>query len=359
MRIKKGLLNGFVLSLILGIGILFAGCSKSNSIIVDKAWIDTNLAGKDVLFIAVTKDLDVFPAGKGTFYEDAHIGEEDANGNILWEAVKIPWSKEVYPDFELYTFKGSAKLDWDYGNLNDDTDGTVTRTKPGFLSQADPNSAVWVFEELGIVHGVPSDPRNDIDLVFYIQAKYYYTTQYAAYLYWLLELYGYPPDKMHILDGGLIKWQNEGGSVVSGQCPAITPGKFIPEVREDIFADKTMLQAISSGKIHGAIISVRSSYDTALAAGGNSQWSLEPKWFDPLQGYTIPGAKNPNVVEISYNWRSAMEEEITGLKCSKSRPAEICVWKKDDVTGNVRLDPIIEVFFTDNNIGKNDPILIY
>ncbi len=371
MRIKKSLFNGFVLSLILGVGILFAGCSKSNSIVVDKAWLDANLGGSDnnintqgagdpqVLFIAVTKDLGVFPTGKGTFYGVEHIGKKDANNNIIWEAVKVPWSHEVYPDTELYTFKTSAFLDWKNVTYNTEggiTGGTVTRIKPGFLSQADPNSVAWAFEELGIVHGVPSDPRNDIDLVFYIQAKYNYTTQYAAYLYWLLELYGYPPDKMHILDGGLLKWKKDGGSTVQNSTgPTITPGKFIPEVREDIFADKTMLQAISSGKVRGAIIRVRPAYNTPLVAGGNLEWSLASKWFDPLEGYAIPGAFIPGVADKRYKWTWAMVTEA-GDTCSS--PTEICVWMNDGA-GNVVLDPILETFFNNNNIGKDDPIIVY
>ncbi|MFV1950497.1 MAG: hypothetical protein ACC630_00860 [Nitrospinota bacterium] len=382
MRIKKGLFNGFVLSLILGAGILFTGCSKSNSVIVDKAWLDANLGGDDnnintqgsgdpsnppVLFIALTQDQVIPEFASDTLsvdYNASHIGKRDVSNNIIWEAVKTPWPKEDYADLQLYTMKGSAKLDWDYGNLNDDTDGTATRLAPGFLSQADPNSVAWVFEELGIVHGNPSDPRNDIDLVLYIQQLYYHDTQYLGYMYWLLELYGYPPDKIHILNGGFEKWKQDGGAAVQNSTgPALlTPGTFIPEVREDIFADKTMLQAISSGKVRGAIISVRKQPEgEAMLAGGSSTWTIEPNWFDPLRviyypnwGYHLPAHYNPNVAEKISIWK----DSTTGCVKPNVDPKDTCLWLTD-AAGNVVISSKLETFFNNNNIGKNDPIIVY
>ncbi len=377
MNIKKCLSNSLLLFLIVVVGVLFAGCTKSNSIIVDKAWLDENLGGDDkkintqgsedpsnppVLFIAITEDELPSPS-LGANYNDYHIGKSDPDGNIVWEAIKVPWpfidpvtkeAKHLLPDFELYTMKGSARLNWDYGDPEINNDGTCNRVDPGFISQADPNSVVWIFEELGITHGVPSDPRNDIDLIFYVQQIYNHDVLYAAYLYWLLELYGYPPEKMHILDGGLKKWGLlDGGSYVQNSTgpETIDRGAFIPEVREDIFADKTLVQAISSGKIHGAILFTGiGQYDPRdpLLAGGISQWPIEPNWWDPLQDYLIPG------VEVLYEWKDSMDTTTSGC----STPTDLCLWRRDAV-GNIQINPDIEAYFTANNIGKNDPIIAY
>ncbi len=377
MNIKKGLFNGFILFLILGVGILFAGCTKPNGTIIDKAWLDENLGGNDndintqasedpsnppVLFITITQDeLINEPDYLGVNYNDAHIGKSDADGNIIWEAVKARWPyvdpitkepKHHLPDFELYTMKGSARLNWDYGDPTDNTDGTCTLEDPGYLSQTEPNSVAWIFEELGITHGYPSDPRNDIDLVFYIQQKYNHDVLYTGYLYWLLELYGYPPEKMHILDGGLKNWWPVGGAVVQGSTgPTIVRGKFIPEVREDIFADKTLVQAISSGKVHGAILDVRFPSNDPLLAGGISVWSVEPNWYDPLQNYYIPG------VQKLYDWKDSMDTQNGCLSGVGGFSAE-CLWLRD-VDGNIAMNPDLQTFFTENNIGKNDPIIFY
>jgi hypothetical protein len=373
--LKMRFFDIIILFLFIGaIGILFIGCTKPNGIIIDKAWLDTNLGGDDksintqapedptnppVLFIAITQDSFLnTPVPLGANYNDYHIGKRDVDNNILWEAVKVPWPWENrspepphhLPDFVLYTMKGSASLNWDYGDPNIDNDGTCTKVEPGFLSQADPDSVAWIFEELGITHGVPSDPRNDIDLIIYIQQKYNHDVLYTGYLYWLLEFYGYPPERIHILDGGLSKWGKDGGSVIQKSTgPTISYGTFIPEVREDIFADKTLVQAISSGKVHGAILDIRSPYNPRepLLAGGISQWSIEPNWYDPLQNYFIPG------MEMLYEWKDSMD---TTTGCSTFTTP--CLWRRD-TAGNIAINPDLEAFFTANNIGKNDPIILY
>ena len=59
-------------------------------------------------------------------------------------------------------------------------------------------------------------------------------TYFATSLLWDLHHYGFPADRVAVLDGGMAKWQEVGGAVTKEATPAPRPGGFRAEVREEI-----------------------------------------------------------------------------------------------------------------------------
>src|SRR5687767_13692903 len=51
-------------------------------------------------------------------------------------------------------------------------------------------------------------------------------TYFATSLLWDLHHYGFPADRVAVLDGGLAKWQEVGGAVTKEATPAPRPGGF-------------------------------------------------------------------------------------------------------------------------------------
>ena len=79
------------------------------------------------------------------------------------------------------------------------------------------------FAKLVAAMGVSNDSR----VVFYDQKG----LASAARGWWLMRLFGH--EKAAVLDGGLPKWRRENHPIETGEPPAPSPGRFVPDFRAD------------------------------------------------------------------------------------------------------------------------------
>ena len=70
----------------------------------------------------------------------------------------------------------------------------------------------------------------DKHVVLYDQGGTYFATS----LFFDLYHNGFPAERLHVLDGGLAKWQAAGGAVTKDPTPAVKPGTFRVKAREDV-----------------------------------------------------------------------------------------------------------------------------
>ncbi len=339
-------------------------------VIVDKAWLDKNLSNKKVLFIALTKESE-YNIDNWDWNYPGYSGEHISSSNPLWgEAVKTPWPWEEgkehdSPDVLVYTMKGSAHIECkETGSSLPDGrkiyDCKTENGAPGMMTPLDPLSwtVAYEFEEMGISHGCPTCPNNDIDIVIYPE-RLPHDYLWATTLYWLLEFYGYPADKLHVLDGGLARWKNDGGATTSGPGPQIPAATFIPNVKPEIFADKTVMKAISGGLIKGVILDVRNplidfpGQNRPEDGGkpiepGRENWEFPP-WWDFMQGYYI---KN----DALYAWYDSVDgvgDPTSKKKSNKCVDINNCEWKSPTELQE-QFDKILGT-----NFNKDDNITMY
>ncbi len=325
-------------------------------VIVDRAWLWDNLQNENVLFIQLSKD--------GPYTIDRRDYPGYLNMHIItnrWgEAVQTPWpwdpangKEHETPDVLIFTMKGSAHIKC---TGTPETGGTCWTNAPGMLAPLDPlaRTVAEEFERMGISHGCPECPNNDIDIVIYPE-RLPHDYLWATTLYWLLEFYGYPSDKLHILDGGLQGWVNDGGNVTSGPGPQIPAATFIPNVKPEIFADKTVVKAISEGLLKGTILDVRKP-DLTLRGKpypnnreqpiepGRDSWPFPP-WWDFMQGYHF---KN----DVLYAWYDSVAG-VGGVKPNKCDDINNCEWKSP-IDLQLQFDDILGT-----NFNKDDNITMY
>jgi hypothetical protein len=278
-----------------------------------------------VLFISVNK-IDPYKIDNRDYkgYKSIHIKPQ----NQLWyEAMHAPWdNKYETPDFAIFTMKGSVDLECETNATGDMFTTCSTKDNaPGMVAPLDPLAVAKEFERIGITHGYPDNPNNDIHLVIYAE-RLPHDYLLAATLYWLLEFYGYPSEKLHLLDGGLTKWIDDKGGKTTGEGPGII-GTFIPGIRPEIFADKTLVKAVSEGLIKGKILDVRDpttggNYDSnrnnIAEPGWRDSWPADP-WWDFMQSYHF---KNDQL----YRWDDSIAGIDSPNKCSDLLK---CYWKSD------------------------------
>jgi thiosulfate/3-mercaptopyruvate sulfurtransferase len=101
---------------------------------------------------------------------------------------------------------------------------------------------------------------------------------FAAYGFWLFKLYGH--DKIHLLNGGRVKWLNEPDAPLTRDAPKITPAKYtvarenkdlralLPEVLEaSAKKDRNLVDVRSVDEFTGKIIAPPNLPETAQRAG--------------------------------------------------------------------------------------------
>lgn len=133
-------------------------------------------------------DLVVFDATK-------YLPNEPQDGRKEFAAARIPGAR--YFDIDLVT----------------DPDSELPHMVPGAAR----------FAKLMAAMGVSNDSR----VVFYDGKG----LASAARGWWLMRLFGH--EKAAVLDGGLPKWRREGRPTETGEPPAPTPGRFVPDFRTD------------------------------------------------------------------------------------------------------------------------------
>lgn len=60
---------------------------------------------------------------------------------------------------------------------------------------------------------------------------------FAARTYYELLYRGHPPERLHVLDGGMAKWRAVGGAVTQEKTPPPRAGSFTPRIRPEVRAD--------------------------------------------------------------------------------------------------------------------------
>ncbi len=323
-------------------------------VIVDKAWLDNEYGGDvtkaNVLFIEVTSDeADMLhPYG----FSGRHIKTIPSEYSL-----HTPWPTNLSnppvtletPKFGLDTMKNSADLSCpDYPN------GNCINKDPGMLGLLDPQVIVAAeyFKKMGISHGDPSAKHNDIPIVIYTD-RLPHDYAFIALLYWLLEYYGYPEDKLHVLDGGLQRWAAEDGATVTGPGDQIDPNdyNFIPDLKPELLGEKTFIQAVTKDVINGILIDIRSPRDENPypIEPGRKSWPAYP-WWDPAYGYHIPK-------DGWYDWHFSWEEQSGPDPENFGKKLVWEEWKNKGV-----LEAHISSVFNEANktIDKNnDPIIFY
>ena len=101
---------------------------------------------------------------------------------------------------------------------------------------------------------------------------------FAAYGFWLFKLYGH--EKVHLLNGGRVKWLNEPGAPLTKDVPKITPAQYavagihaelralLPEVlRASSAQDRNLVDVRSVDEFSGKIIAPPNLPETAQRAG--------------------------------------------------------------------------------------------
>src|SRR6202034_1047042 len=79
---------------------------------------------------------------------------------------------------------------------------------------------------------------------------------FAAYGFWLFQLYGH--EKVHLLNGGRVKWLNEQDAPLTKDIPKITPVKYtVSKVNKDLRALLPEVLTASAGKDRN-LVDVRS-----------------------------------------------------------------------------------------------------
>ncbi len=107
--------------------------------------------------------------------------------------------------------------------------------------------------------------------------------QWAARLWWLFRAFGY--DDVRVLDGGLKKWVAEGRELALGYVPPRKAGEFYADERDELWADKTYVEAV-----------VRGESDAVLVCG------LPPREFSGEQSPRLRPGHIPGSVNAPAGW---------------------------------------------------------
>lgn len=100
---------------------------------------------------------------------------------------------------------------------------------------------------------------------------------FAARMWWMLRWMGH--DKVAVLDGGLQKWQAQGGAL-STDIPEFVPGNFEAEIQADWLMDIDTVQSeLAQGNI------------TLIDARAADRYTGKDQKTDPVPGH-VPGANN-------------------------------------------------------------------
>ncbi|HYD53304.1 MAG TPA: sulfurtransferase [Gemmatimonadaceae bacterium] len=164
--------------------------------------------------------------------------------------------------YDLGHVPGAQKLDW-HTDLND----PLTRD---YLGR---DAFQAMLRRLGIDESTP--------VVFYGDKNNWW----AAYALWVFELFGFTNTRL--LDGGRVKWEQEGRPFVS-ERPSYPPTTYVAPERDDARIRAFRDDVLAHLKTPGKLIDVRSPEEYSGERTHMAEYPQE----GVLRGGHIPGAKN-------------------------------------------------------------------
>ncbi len=201
-------------------------------------------------------------ASRGYSRPETLVSTEWVAEHLEDPAVRIVESNEdplVYPSGHL---PGAVEIDWTR-DLND-------QVRRDYLDREG-------FERLASRFGITPETT----VIFYGDKNNWW----AAYAYWVFHLFGHTNAKL--MDGGRLKWENEGRELVR-EVPSYPPTKYVAPERDDAKIRAFRDDVLTHLEQHGPLVDVRSP--------GEYSGELLHMPDDPnegaLRGGHIPGARS-------------------------------------------------------------------
>jgi thiosulfate/3-mercaptopyruvate sulfurtransferase len=157
--------------------------------------------------------------------------------------------------------------------------------------------------------GVGSDNR----VVFYDDAG---QNRHAIRGYWLLRYYGFPRDRLHVLDGGLTAWERAGGPLTADEPETADPGPIrLPGPQPDLIATAEQVLDWSRDTTGGGpprVLDVRSheefeGTEVRSARGGHVPGAVHVPFTDFL--------REDNTLRPAGEIRAVVEQATAGQGC--------------------------------------------
>jgi thiosulfate/3-mercaptopyruvate sulfurtransferase len=202
-------------------------------------------------------------AAKGYAHPDALVSTEWLAAHLDDPNIRIAESDEDVLLYDTGHIRGAIKLDW-HADLND----ALVRD---YISREQ-------FEELLRSRGIDDSTT----VVFYGDKNNWW----AAYAFWVFQLFGFTNAK--VLDGGRLKWEQEGRPLVT-DAPAARPrSNFTAKARSDEAIRAFMPDVRKHAAAKGRLVDVRSPDEYS----GKKLHMPEYPQEGAMRGGHIPGAKS-------------------------------------------------------------------
>ena len=203
-------------------------------------------------------------AQKGYARPDALVSTEWLAAHLDDPSLRVLESDEDVLLFDTGHIRNAQKLDW-HEDLND----PVQRD---YVAPAQ-------FQDLLRKRGVDENTT----VVLYGDKNNWW----ATYAFWVFRLFGFPEERLRILDGGRSKWEQEGRELVT-DVPSFVPTAYTAPARDDQTIRAFRDQVLAHANAHKPLIDVRSPDEFT----GKKTHMAEYPQEGVLRGGHIPGAKS-------------------------------------------------------------------
>src|SRR6478609_1617466 len=173
-------------------------------------------------------------AGKGYVHPEVLVSTEWLAQNLDNPKIRIIESDEDVLLYDLGHIKNAQKVDW-HLDLNDDV----------MRDYVSPEQ----FEKLLRSKGIDESTT----VVFYGDKNNWW----ATYAFWVFRLFGFPEERLRILDGGRAKWELEGRDLVT-DVPRYERTSYTAPSRDDKTIRAFRDQVLAHATARGPLIDVRS-----------------------------------------------------------------------------------------------------
>jgi thiosulfate/3-mercaptopyruvate sulfurtransferase len=210
-----------------------------------------------------TQQIDPAIAAKGYAHPDALVTTQWLAEHLDDETIRIVESDEDVLLYETGHIPGAVKIDW-HTDLND----PVMRD---YISQEQ-------FQELLRSKGIDDNTT----VIFYGDKNNWW----AAYAFWVFQLFGFTNAKL--LDGGRLKWEQEGREMTSDAPPRRPRSNYVAKPRSDERIRAFMADVRKHVESNGRLVDVRSPDEFT----GKKLHMPEYPQEGAMRGGHIPGASS-------------------------------------------------------------------